>query len=887
MRNSLFLAFLILVTAISCQKETLLSPDSDGDVQCDGKDRITIEQIGLSLDAPQQTKTTLTYTDGKIKSRWMEGDKVLVSDLSSSSEWTVSKTSTTASATTSVFVGSITTSAPDIYAIYPSSEAKLSSGVLSVNLRPQQDAQSQNILDLKAAAIPSSEAGRQNTDFPMANLTSIVKLKLTLPQTLGGVSLEGEKILSFSLMGCGVNLAGDNISLDLKSSRPQLTEASTDVVTYSFPEGVSAVGVHEAMIFVKPSDFSQSGRKLMYKVETDSYNVVFQFTPTAPMSAGIYYPFTFNLSKDTWKAKDNVDLIASDRDYSVSSKQIPVTSTKNTYGTVVDQNGRGIPGVSVSDGYTVVKTNEMGIYEFDAEKASSTKAHGYVFISVPSGYEAVQDGVFPEFWHSFTSNSNSVQERHDFHLTQVNNTNHVLLAMADFHLCNRNALYDKRQFEVFANEINTLADQYRSAGTRVYAIQLGDMTWDLYWDNNQNLAVCCFDLPAYKTYINEKITSGIPFFHAMGNHDYDYTKTGDWETAKPYKRYIGPTYYSFNIGGIHYIILDNVICKNNGTVDGRANSMGVTNEQIEWVKKDVANIPSDMPVVVAMHEQAYSLSSATAGSARSTISNVNNAIGSSHKIHYMTGDTHIINHYGKPADMISENNVGAVCGDWWWTGRLTYKGVLPAFSSLKGQFNFQQGRDGSPAGYMIYTMNGSDIKWQFKGTTLPLTKQFKTYDRNEIEINSSTYPGTGSYVNNINNDAGEYKYRTNISEPGTFESDKSNKTKAYNSKNKVLINVWNYDPSWTITVKEGSNSLSVTNESKIYDPMVLVTYNAGRYAEGSKCTSTFMANNTMYHIFSVKASSASSTLTITVKDGFGNTYTETMTRPKPFTIDWD
>jgi hypothetical protein len=40
-------------------------------------------------------------------------------------------------------------------------------------------------------------------------------------------------------------------------------------------------------------------------------------------------------------------------------------------------------------------------------------------------------------------------------------------------------------------------------------------------------------------------------------------------------------------------------------------------------------------------------------------------------------------------------------------------------------------------------------------------------------------------------------------------------------------------------------------------------------------------------MFSVHASSATSTLEFTVTDGFGNVHTETMTRPKAFNADID
>ncbi len=50
-----------------------------------------------------------------------------------------------------------------------------------------------------------------------------------------------------------------------------------------------------------------------------------------------------------------------------------------------------IAGVVVSDGVETVQTDNNGVYQLKSEKES-----GYVFISVPGGYECALDGVFPD-----------------------------------------------------------------------------------------------------------------------------------------------------------------------------------------------------------------------------------------------------------------------------------------------------------------------------------------------------------------------------------------------------------------------------------------------------------------------------------------------------------
>ena len=66
-----------------------------------------------------------------------------------------------------------------------------------------------------------------------------------------------------------------------------------------------------------------------------------------------------------------------------------------------------------------------------------------------------------------------------------------------------------------------------------------------------------------------------------------------------------------------------------------------------------------------------------------------------------------------------------------------------------------------------------------------------------------------------------------------------------------------------------------------YDPLHLITYVIPRLNKGSR--PSFTANK-MGHLFSVQASDPSSTLHITVTDRFGRVYTETMKRPKNFSV---
>ena len=552
---------------------------------------------------------------------------------------------------------------------------------------------------------------------------------------------------------------------------------------------------------------------------------------------------------------------------------------KNVYGLITDTSGNPLSGVVVSDGYVVTTTGSNGVYQF-----TSAKANGYVFISQPQGYEVALDGVFPQFWQALESDT-AIEERHDFRLTAVSNSDCVILALGDFHLCNRNALYDLQQFRMEVQELKSTVQSLQSQGKKVYGLTLGDMTWDIYWDNSSGYGGVNFDLNAYRYEVNNDFAGvDFPIWHTIGNHDHAYYYTGDWDTVIPYKQIIGPTYYSFNAGGYHIISLDNVICANNGTTDGRSDSCGLTSDILSWLQADIAKVTSSMPVIVSMHEQAYSPTNPSGGySSESYASSLESAL-SGRNIHIVTGHTHNINNVQR-SSTIYEHNAGALCATWWWTGRfsITSEATWGGGTSLSDTYHI--GRDGSPAGYTVYSLSNGTMSWKYKAFGLPETRQFKTYDRNQFTLTAAnwcpnaTSARQSSFEDIAANGDGKYPYTKAPGERiGGIFSDKV-------PDNLVYINVWNWDPSWTITVREGSTNLSVTALTGAYDPMHIIAYPAVRL-QTANTTSTFVTKGNQ-HMFRVQASSASSTLTITVTDRFGNTYTETMTRPKAFGVNWN
>ena len=72
-------------------------------------------------------------------------------------------------------------------------------------------------------------------------------------------------------------------------------------------------------------------------------------------------------------------------------------------------------------------------------------------------------------------------EQKDFKLTKVDGQDrYKLFLLGDMHLANRTN--DAAQFTQFTTDLNAYMAQH--SGQKMYALTLGDMTWDLYWYKN-------------------------------------------------------------------------------------------------------------------------------------------------------------------------------------------------------------------------------------------------------------------------------------------------------------------------------------------------------------------------------------------------------------------
>lgn len=528
-------------------------------------------------------------------------------------------------------------------------------------------------------------------------------------------------------------------------------------------------------------------------------------------------------TKISFKALPDEDLVKPDTGSSIYGK--------------VHCNGKGIEGVVVSDGIEVSVTDKNGVYQL-----ASKKKYGYVFVSVPSGYNVPTDTSLPQFY-KYTEKSASAPERHDFELTTSRDqTAFNLLVFGDIHLARRHN--DLAQFPRFADDINKYISEHQSEV--FYAVTLGDMVHDQFWIPNN------FGFLEYKEEL--KRLNGLPVFQTIGNHDHSIAYNTEEGAVIEYRENLGPNYFSFNIGNAHFIALDNINCTtdkeglNVGSFISHKYAVNIAGEQMEWLKKDLSYVPKDKVVFAFMHSTWHynpGTKSYSSGFNMDDGEELHTLLNAYKEAHVFSAHSHLM--WNVEDGNTYEHNAGAVCAAWWVSGYLS-----PGIHIAK---------DGAPGGYHVVKVNGKDISWQYKGVDLPITTQFRTYDRNMIDLSPETQVPNATQKHKDEYIASAQYWLT----PGV--------------ENEVYINVWNADYDWKVEVKENGFALKV-ERLKCTDPLYLHTALAKRQNSN---TSSDGAHN--YHMYKVVASSPNSTLDITVTDRFGNVYTEQMKRPRAFSID--
>ena len=517
----------------------------------------------------------------------------------------------------------------------------------------------------------------------------------------------------------------------------------------------------------------------------------------------------------------------------------------------IKSNGKGVAGVPVSDGYNTVTTDKKGRYKLDTDKRL-----GYVFYTLPSGYEPARGEAAhePAIWAHLNTADKDAAETHNFEIVPVDNKKFDLVVVTDIHLANR--ADDLEQFRT--GFMPRIKEYVAESDVPVYTVALGDLSWDRYWYTNEYG-------PADFTATMREVEYPTLFFPVTGNHDNDPAVPNgpdtDYLASAPFREYMAPSYYSFNLGDAHVVVLDDIVYKNEfnpdrkyakGIVGNRNYAGAITDEQLEWLRRDLALVKDkSKPLVICAHIPFWRLTFdgnfttyASQGKDGEGSEKLAEAVKDFDKVRVLTGHTHFNTHAIAPGHPnIHEDNVSALCCIFWNTKAVGGRDICS---------------DGSPSAFKVYSFDGKNFTAKMEGVAECDRKPFRVYDMNTVK---STYANDSAYVAYIE----KYPARTDYSK---FDD------------NMVLVNVFDYEPDGKLTITENGVELPVTRLTAD-DPMQIAAYPIPMFRQLGKApvSDAVRVNN---HMFAAPAATADKPVTVTYTDAYGRTTSYVLDRPGRF-----
>jgi hypothetical protein len=315
---------------------------------------------------------------------------------------------------------------------------------------------------------------------------------------------------------------------------------------------------------------------------------------------------------------------------------------------IQDDGEQGVKGVLVSNGVYCRPTNKAGEYNLPAEGS-------LVFITTPRDYTPTG-----QWYASIPSGELSFGLKHT---PEKDSSDFTFVQMTDIHLDQEHAA----AFSELTAELNELAP--------AFVVATGDLI------DEGNAAKVATAEEWFDVYESVTSTLSMPLHNAVGNHDVigihrqDVPATDSGYGEGIFVSRFGPTYYSFDWGEYHCIVLDP-----NDLVDGQQ-VYQISESQLQWLKDDLRHRKTT-PVLVFFHEPTASWRNRT---------EVLKAL-KGHSAKLFCG--HLHQDIMTDAADVSEQITGAVCGEWW-------HGANP---------------DGKPAGYRLVSVKGDEVDSLYKGT---------------------------------------------------------------------------------------------------------------------------------------------------------------------------
>lgn len=364
---------------------------------------------------------------------------------------------------------------------------------------------------------------------------------------------------------------------------------------------------------------------------------------------------------------------------------------------------KGIAGVCVSNGLEVVKTDRNGYWRLPVSDDT------ILFVIKPSGWKVPVGAAnlphyyyihkpkgSPEFQYPGVAPTGPLPSSIDFPLEpQTESSKFKMMLFGDPQPRNQD------EIDYMTHDVIEQAALDVAKHGPLFGLSLGDEMFDI--------------LSLYESQ-NEIIgTLGLPWYNTVGNHDMNYDAPDDASSTETFQRVFGPTYYAFNYGSVHFIVLDNVIWHGK---DAPGYHGEFTQKQLDFVRNDLEFVPKNHLVVVAMHIPLVDVKNKELLLA--LIQDRPHTLSLSAHTHIQANHFLTEEHGWKGKKPHHHLNHVTVCGSW-WDGSPDERGIPHATMA-----------DGAPNGYSIVEFDNESYKVMFRAASKSESDQMSIWIPNEV-----------------------------------------------------------------------------------------------------------------------------------------------------------
>ena len=401
-------------------------------------------------------------------------------------------------------------------------------------------------------------------------------------------------------------------------------------------------------------------------------------------------------------------------DWAIPATVLPDGSTVS--GSVKNSAGEPVEGIVVTDGRHCTKTAADGTYKL-ASDMSETR---FVYLSIPAGAVIPTYYGMPQCFKRVPRYAEAVTADFVLNLGPVSK-DYTVLMIADPQV---RPFGVDGSMEAWHSVVAPDAEAYRaSLSGDVFCINLGDLVYNF--------------MNAWDDYLDGADIIKCPTFNVIGNHDYDQANLFETEQGNVFfETYVGPEHYSFDLGDIHYVVLNTILYDRPNTK--KSYHYGLDDRALEWLRADLSYVPKDKIIMTCTHHNPFKTPNTSPHGSHNVYSlhyaDYLPLLSAYKKVYAWNGHNHqnfYYNYEGKDTKHGAPN--------------IQSISVARATGALR--LNEYLSPRGEPQGYMVMNVHGDEVSWFYKSVGK---------DKN-------------------------YQLRTSLQENGS-----------------VLCNVWNWSEGWTV-----------------------------------------------------------------------------------------